>query len=247
MNSFTKQLTVWKRSIYNFNQHNRDQWVAQKAKELPAGALVLDIGAGKGRYRELFSHCRYMAQDFGKEPGTIGNYTKLDIQSDITAIPVKENVFDTLLCFEVLEHVPNPVKAIQEINRILRPGGNLILSAPLGSFLHQEPYHFYGGFTPHWYKYHLENNGFKISSITPNKGFFSLLGQETQRFISLTNPFKSNQTSCITRILISFLWLIALPFACLLPLVADYLDKIAIESTATVGYHVEAEKKEKFD
>lgn len=121
--------------IFNFNAYNRKVWVEQKAKEIPAGARILDAGAGKGQYRKLFSHCDYKSQNFAKEPGTIGHYTNLDYECDIADIPVPDEFFDVILCTEVFEHVPEPIKVIKEFSRILR-WGMLLLSAPLGCGIH---------------------------------------------------------------------------------------------------------------
>lgn len=120
---------------------------------------MLDAGAGYGRYRDLFKLCAYQAQDFGQYRGTQAGvmqddwrYTKLDYECDITAIPAPDGSFDVILCTEVLEHLPAPILAVRGFARLLRPGGEVWLSAPLGSGLHQEPFHYYDSFTPHWYR-----------------------------------------------------------------------------------------------
>lgn len=64
--------------------------------------------------------------------------------------------------------MPEPIAAQKELGRILRPNGGLFLSAPLGSGLHQQSYHFYGG-TPHFYDRVLDEIGFKIVSVEPNE------------------------------------------------------------------------------
>ena len=144
-------MTNWLKRTLNFNQINRDEWVASKAKELPEGSTVLDAGAGSCRYRDLFKHCYYVTQDFCSYEGPSMRYGKIDYVCDITEIPVDDNSFDAILCTEVLEHVTEPIKAIQEFARILKPRGRLFLTAPLGSGIHMPPYHFYGGFSPYWY------------------------------------------------------------------------------------------------
>ena len=106
------------------------------------GARALAVGAGRRRYRGLFLHCEYRAQDFGQEPSSVGHSTALDYESHITAVPVPDASSDVVLGTEVLEHVPEPIPAVQEMSRILKPGGMLIVKALLGG-LYKEPYHFW--------------------------------------------------------------------------------------------------------
>lgn len=54
---------------------------------------------------------------------------------DLEAMPFEDESFGTVLCTEVLEHVPNPDKALAEIRRVLRPGGILIGSVPARSMI----------------------------------------------------------------------------------------------------------------
>jgi SAM-dependent methyltransferase len=233
----------WYRNVFDYNQHFRDQWVAHQAARISAGARVLDVGAGIGRYRPLFDHCKYEAHDFGEEPSTIGKYTSLDYQSDVTAIPVADESFDVVLCTEVLEHIPDPIKAVGEIARILRPNGRLLLTAPLGSVLHQEPYHFYGGYTPHWYRRFLPLAGLEVELIEANGGFFRLFGQEARRFSALIDPRRAGHTT--QRWLgLGALWLLTLPFLrVLFPLLGAGLDRLDLERSCTAGYHVVAVKR----
>ncbi|TAL69082.1 MAG: methyltransferase domain-containing protein [Bacteroidetes bacterium] len=171
--------------IHNFNQRDRDRWVIEKAKEVPAGASILDIGAGTCPYRANFSHCNYKAHDFKKYHGVmLGNtteYGKIDYESDIASIPVPGESFDYILCTEVLEHVPEPIKAVEEMTRIIKPGGKIFITAPLGSGLHQLPYHYYGGYTPEWYKLMAERFNLNLIEIVSNGGYFRLLAQESAR------------------------------------------------------------------
>jgi predicted SAM-dependent methyltransferase len=53
-----------------------------------------------------------------------------DVKADICDLPFKENEFDFILCNHVLEHIPDDTKAMQELYRILKPGGTAILQIP---------------------------------------------------------------------------------------------------------------------
>ena len=50
--------------------------------------------------------------------------------ADITGLPFPDNFFDMVICSEVLEHIPDQHSAIKEMIRVLRPGGDLIVSVP---------------------------------------------------------------------------------------------------------------------
>ncbi len=229
--------------LVNFNQHNRDQWVMRIAERLSRDTRILDLGAGEARYRALFKHCDYKAQDFAKYQGVIEgllkekwNYGQLDYVCDASAIPVADNSFDAVLCTEVLEHVPEPIKVLREIGRIVRKHGRAFISAPLSSGLHQQPYHFYGGFTPHFYNRFLREFGFEIVSIDPNARFFGMLLQEMRRGIGIVQTHRQypdwHPIGWLLRIASSYN-------------VAKWLMRLDVEIPVdefTVGYHVEAIK-----
>jgi glycosyltransferase involved in cell wall biosynthesis/Flp pilus assembly protein TadD/SAM-dependent methyltransferase len=70
------------------------------------------------------------------------NYLSIDIESplamrhmDITGLDLPDDSFDCVLCYHVLEHIPNDRKAISEILRVLKPGGWAILQVPLNKEL----------------------------------------------------------------------------------------------------------------
>jgi SAM-dependent methyltransferase len=243
VSGLTSSLRAWRRRTWSFNTERRREWVARQAATIPAGSRVLDVGAGIGQYRPLFDHCEYRAHDFGLEPATTGQYTPLDYRSDITAIPVPDGSFDAVVCTEVLEHVPEPIAALKEMVRILRAGGLLLISAPLGSHLHQEPYHFYGGYTPHWYSRFLPAAGCRIVSLEANAGFFSFFGQEMQRFSEYLRPRHTRRLGVGRSALLTGIWIATLPAAHLLPLLGSVLDRWDLERIATVGYHVAAVKE----
>lgn len=229
--------------IVGFNQINRDKWVASLAERLPPRTRVLDVGAGECRYQELFTHCEYQTQDLCQYEGTREGvlrddwkYDKIDYVSDVTSIPVPDSSFDCVLCTEVLEHVPEPILAIKEFNRILRFSGDLFLSAPLGSGLHQQPYHYYGGFTPHFYRKFLTAFGFEIVRIEPNGGFFRHSLQEMNRAAHIIQSHRNYKRWH------PMYWVLRLAFSRFIPIWFSRLDGEIFIEEFTVGYHVEARK-----
>lgn len=237
-------------SIFQFNTLGINSFVEQWASKLPSHSKILDVGAGPCRFRRLFSHCDYKTQDFCQHTGNsegpmadkgLWHYGKIDYVSDATDIPVSDGYFDAVLCTEVIEHVPEPIKVIQEISRILKPGGQVLLTAPLGSGLHQEPFHFYGGYTKYWYEYFLKLYGFQDISIRPNGNFFKFYGQESQRFSAMLHP--RNSTG-IYKVMVIPLWLASIPiFRVAVPITCHFLDDLDTKPKFTVGYIVTATRQ----
>jgi len=56
-----------------------------------------------------------------------------DIKANICDLPFKDASFDWILCNHVLEHIPNDTKAMQELFRVLKPGGTALLQVPIDS------------------------------------------------------------------------------------------------------------------
>lgn len=229
------------KGLVSFNQANRDAWVADVARRQPAGTRILDLGAGTCPYRALFSHCEYQTQDFTQYAGTSDGlmrdswkYGDIDYVSDVVDVPVESASFDAILCTEVLEHVPYPAAVLSEAGRIVRPGGRLYVSAPLGSGLHQQPYHFYGGFTPHFYERFLAEAGFEIDSISPNGGFFRHLLQEMERAAWIIEDRQLYPRWH------PLYWVSRLGFRVVAPLWLTKMDDEVPVAEFTVGYHVEA-------
>jgi ubiquinone/menaquinone biosynthesis C-methylase UbiE len=224
--------------VYSFNPGSRDKWVADRARSVEPGSRVLDVGAGTAPYKALFSHCKYETQDFVQYEGykgSEGQYAPIDYVSDITAIPVPDASFDVILCTEVLEHVPYPIESLKEMARIVKPGGRLFITAPLGSGLHQEPYHFYGGYTDHWYCKFLTEFGCDVVSIEPNHGFFAHLAQECARFASTYEQHKNLHEGHGKQLLNLM--------GNLLPRYFYKVDKALLIKEFTVGFHVEARRR----
>jgi SAM-dependent methyltransferase len=85
---------------------------------------------------------------------------------------------DVILCTEVIEHVPNPVGVMEEFSRILKQGGQLLITAPFCSLTHFAPYHFATGFNRYFYEHWANQYGLEILEVDYNGNYFEFLAQE---------------------------------------------------------------------
>lgn len=192
------------------NEAVREKWIADTLAKIPQGLSLLDAGAGECQFKKYCNHLKYTSQDFaqytgeGKEglhTGTWDN-SKLDIISDIVSIPRPDASFDAIMCTEVFEHIPDPVKAIQEFARLLKPGGYLLITAPFVSFTHFAPYHFSSGFNKYYYQHHLENFGFTIDDLQMNGNYFEFIAQELRRIKYVSKRYANKKVNLLDRIFI---------------------------------------------
>jgi SAM-dependent methyltransferase len=87
-----------------------------------------------------------------------------------TTIPLPDSSVDSALCTEVLEHCPDPQALLQEVHRVLRPGGNLVLTVPFLWPLHEVP-HDWARYTPFALRQVLESAGFDVQELRSLGGY----------------------------------------------------------------------------
>lgn len=160
-----------KRWRLNSAREYLEQFVREASASVPAGALVLDAGAGDCAYRPLFAHARYESADFCQVDKPYG---EIDYICDLAALPVEDGRYDLVLLTQVLEHVQEPMAVLRELHRVLKPGGALWLSAPLFFPEHEIP-HDYFRFTQYGLRYLLEHAGFSVESLDWLEGYCGTL------------------------------------------------------------------------
>jgi 2-polyprenyl-3-methyl-5-hydroxy-6-metoxy-1,4-benzoquinol methylase len=224
------------------NAPARDAWVEKTLKALPKGLRLLDAGAGECQYKKHCAHLTYVAQDVAVYDGSgdVGfqnpgwSFEKVDIICDIVDIPQPDASFDAVLCTEVLEHLPDPVRALDEMSRLLRPGGMMIITAPFWSMTHQAPFHFATGFNRFFYEHHLARLGFDIVELTPNGNYFESIGQEVRRIRQMATDYAGTQPTALEQYAIQ--------------IVLALVDRCTAHDTGSTellhyGYHLRAVKR----
>jgi len=95
---------------------------------------TLDVGASIGSYAQLFPN--RIGIDIERAHG-------VDVVSDAHALAFRDQAFDVVLATEVLEHLPEPQRAVDEMWRVLRPGGTMLLTTRFLFPLHDAPGDYY--------------------------------------------------------------------------------------------------------
>ncbi|MEM3434418.1 MAG: GNAT family N-acetyltransferase, partial [Candidatus Methanomethyliaceae archaeon] len=119
----------------NMGPHNwlvyklHDEVLARVLRRYASGILV-DIGCGEKPYAVMTEGL--VTQHLGVDHvETQHNHSKIDIFASAYDTTLPDSSADTVLCTAVLEHLERPQDALREMHRILKPGGYVILSAPL--------------------------------------------------------------------------------------------------------------------
>ena len=207
-------------------------FLAAAASRTPAGSIALDAGAGECQYRSLFAHCQYISLDFAKGDSK-WNYKCLSAIGDLLYMPIKNNSVDVVICTQALEHVSDPDVLLKELFRVMKTGGQLYLTAPLGFPIHQPPYDFFR-FTYYGLEHLLRKSGFTIQSIKPQGGFFLYLASSLQHMHRVLFPLGR---PLLKRILLFPLQFFVAAFAVVLgPLVLYSLDGLDKKRDFTLNY-----------
>jgi len=122
---------------------NYNDWLLDRAKMF-VGRRVLDFGAGTGTFTaRLATHAEVVAVEpdptfvMALQRRFAGNDRITVVESDSSwlADPVRRNTFDTVLCFNVLEHIADDAFALEAFRNCLTERGHVLLLVPAHSFL----------------------------------------------------------------------------------------------------------------
>jgi SAM-dependent methyltransferase len=132
---------------------------------------VIDVGCGTKPYRPYFNHATaYTSCDVE------ATRCQVDLICAADRIPVEAETFDSILCTEVLEHVPDPLSVMREFHRILVHGGRVLITVPMFWPAHEQPWDF-RRFPGHGILHLASASKFQVDHLAPRGGKVAMVGQ----------------------------------------------------------------------
>lgn len=105
-----------------------------------SGKTALDVGCREGHQTKWLEAKGYKVISIDQEK----IYEHCQIVDINAGLPFANNSFDLIWCSEVIEHLIDPVKTVKEFDRVLKPGGKMILTTPNSYFILMKILHLFG-------------------------------------------------------------------------------------------------------
>ena len=144
-------------------------WLSKEAAEAAKAFdgrpyRVLDVGCGVKPYYPFF-------QPFaGEYVGIDPQYPDADLKGTVEDMPVPDGSFDVVLCTQVLEHCPDPDRAVRELRRVTAPGGRVLASTHGVMVYHPNPDDLWRWTHAGLQRLFERNGSWARITITPNAG-----------------------------------------------------------------------------
>ena len=197
------------------------------ARSLTYKGRVIDLGCGSAPYKDIILEQadEYVGVDWKH---SLHDQSNVDVLADLMkGVPLDSECADTLVSFQVMEHLPDTKFFLSECHRLLKPGGRIFITVPFMWQVHEAPYDYYR-FTRHGLDYLLKHAGFDEIDITEYACFWQMwvlkFNYHTMRFAR--GPFKYA---------LAILWIFG-------QMVSVLLDRIDPHPQDAIGYVVKAIK-----
>lgn len=136
---------------------------------------MMDFGCGLKPYKGLFSVDEYIGVDY-KAEGETYEQGQVDVFYDGKTIPFPDDHFDSIFSSEVFEHVFNLPEILQELRRVLKPGGRILVTCPFAFGEHEIPSD-YARYTSFAMRHMFESNGFVVREYHKTGGTIEAITQ----------------------------------------------------------------------
>ena len=225
--SRTTRWTFWK---YHWIIYHRTIEALERARVHVQGDL-LDIGCGDRPFEWVFA---------GRAARSIGTDLKNsayldarppDVHARSEQLPFRDASFDTVVGLSMITYLPEPLAVLREANRLLRPGGTLVMEFTQMVPLHDPPWDFFR-YTRYGAGYLLERAGFEPVEFIPIAGLWTRVGMSV---ISGLNRINRGPARVLTEIPVRLLYAVLQPaFA--------VLDRLFFDPREVVGHLVVARR-----
>ncbi|MDR1764355.1 MAG: class I SAM-dependent methyltransferase [Dysgonamonadaceae bacterium] len=151
---------------------------------------LLDFGCGRKPYRSLFDVEEYVGVDI-----EVSGHEQSDISADVFYdghhLPFDNQSFDCIFASEVFEHLFNLDEILDELNRVLKDDGRMLVTIPFAGNEHEIPYDF-GRYTSYGIRKIMEKHGFTIMRLHKSTTYFETVSQSFISYI-IDNIFPKNK------------------------------------------------------
>lgn len=134
-----KDLDVLLKNTADIALRRRAKWIVKNLNP-KNGERILDLGCGDGFYLYLLSHLNLKLILYGADYDKNAiNSAKKNLDPDkvkliqanlMNGLPFSNDFFDGIVMSEVMEHLPDDIKCMKEVRRVLKKNGRLVLSVP---------------------------------------------------------------------------------------------------------------------
>lgn len=220
--------SVWR---YNWLIHHQVVAALIEARRHAHG-LLLDVGCGEMPFARWFDGhvTRYLGVDI--PVFYYRHRVKPDLFARAEALPLRGGSIDTVLGLSMLDHFPAPGPLLDELHRVLRPGGILILEFPQTVPLHAEP-HDYLRYTRYGSTWYLERAGFETLEMIPFGGLACRVGL---RMIEALNGLNRGPTRVLTELPVRALYVV-------IQLLFAGLDRLFFDPREVIAHLVVARRR----
>jgi SAM-dependent methyltransferase len=212
---------------------------------------LLDVGCGEKPYEYIFRP--YVTEYIGVEYAptfsgtqTSARSTKPDFLYDGKTLPFESRSFDAVISMQVLEHTPEPQVVLNEMARVVKKDGLVLVSVPFSFRLHEEPNDYFR-YTLHGLRAMFDAAGLEVEEIRSQGDLWSVLGHKLNSYLA----FRVARLDAVaqmmgklghedTRTARPRYWAfpIVLPTMGLVSASARFLDRFAPDGTETLNYQV---------